>query len=291
MPPEHSLAAMAHFPMRTPNPGAGRGGVRQHQPLLWWAGWAALALSLPLLLLAWADPRTLNGVSVWVKPWKFHLSVGVHLLTLAWFAALLPATPARQRALGRMTALALACSVFELAYITWRAARGEASHFNHATAFADVMYSLMGLGAVLLTGCAGWLGWHIARARDFTLGPVLQRGLVLGLLGGFVLGTAAGAYLGGQPGHWVGGQPSDAQGLALLGWARDGGDLRVAHFIGLHAMQVVPAVAWLAARRWPAARARRVVDLFAVAWAALAVFAFLQALLGRPFLPWLGSLA
>lgn len=256
--------------------------ARQRLPLLWYAGWGALALSLLLLVLAALDDRSFNGVSVWTKPWKFHVSVGLHLLTLAWCAALLPDTPARARALGRMSGVALACAVFELVYITWRAARGEASHFNQGSAFAGTMYTLMGIGAVLLTACAGWLGWHIARARDFAFGPVLQRGLGLGLMLGFALGTVAGMYLGGQTGHWVGGTPSDAQGLAIVGWSRDGGDLRVAHFFGLHAMQVLPLVAWVAARRAAPAVALHSLHAFTVAYTLFTAFTFVQAVMGRP---------
>ena len=146
------------------------GQARRRLPWLWWTGWAALALSLPLLVLAQVDPRSFQGVSVWIKPWKFHVSVGVHLLTLALIAAPLADTAARRPALGRLSAVAVACALFELAYITWRAARGEASHFNVADPFAGLMYGLMGLGAVLLTGCAGLLGAWLARATPWRAG-------------------------------------------------------------------------------------------------------------------------
>lgn len=280
--PPRSRAPAARPGMARTAAGLAR-AARQRLPLLWWGGWAVLALSLPLLGLALTTEATFNGVSVWIKPWKFHVSVGLHLLTLAWFAAMLPATPSRERALSRMGMLAVACGVLELAYIVWRASRGEASHFNVGTPTAALLYGLMGLGAVLLTACAGWLGWHIARSADFAHGLVLQRGLALGLILGCVLGTLAGAYLSAQSGHWVGGVPSDAQGLPVLGWARDGGDLRVAHFFGLHAMHALPVLAWLAARQLPLAAARRAVDAAAVAWVLITSLAFVQAVRGQPF--------
>ncbi len=256
--------------------------ARLRLPWLWWTGWAALAASLPLLLLAQVDPRSFQGVSVWIKPWKFHVSVGVHLLTLALVAAPLADTLARQPALRRMSAVAVACGLFELAYITWRAARGEASHFNVADPLAGLMYGLMGLGAVLLTGCAGLLGWWVARAPAYPTGAVLQRGLALGLLAGWLLGTMSGAYVSAQTGHWVGGSPSDAQGLAWFGWSRDGGDLRVAHFFGLHAMHLIPAVAWLLSRWLAPRRALPLLHGCCVAYAAFVLFTFVQAVQGRP---------
>jgi hypothetical protein len=143
---------------------------------------------------------------------------------------------------------------------------------------------LMGLGAVALTACAGWLGFATLRARDYAFGAVLQRGVGLGLLMGFALGNLAGAYVSAQAGHHVGGTPGDAQGLPLLNWSREGGDLRVAHFFGLHAMHVLPLVAWWAGRMASAAAARRTLDAFALGYAALTVATFVQAVLGRPFI-------
>ncbi|MCP5271113.1 MAG: hypothetical protein H6932_07755 [Burkholderiaceae bacterium] len=256
--------------------------ARSRTPWLWWSGWAALALTLPLLVLLVVDGRSFNGVSVWLKPWKFHLSVGVHLLTLALVAAALSDAPGRQRALGRLSAVAVVTGVFELAYITWRASRGEASHFNVADPMAGLLYGLMGVGAVLLTGCAGMLGWWVARDRRFASGPVLQRGLALGLLAGWLLGTLTGAVVSAQSGHWVGGTPSDAGGLPLLGWSRDGGDLRVAHFFGLHAMHVLPLVAWAMARWLPPRRALPAVTLFTVAYTGWTLFTLLAAWRGQP---------
>jgi hypothetical protein len=268
--------------------------ARARFPGLWWGGWAMLAMSLPLLLLMQVDERTLGGVNVWVKPWKFHVSAGLHLLTLAWCAALLRPTPARARAFRAMTAVVLATAVFELAYITGRAALGQASHFNVGDPLAGAMYTLMGVMAVLLLGAAGVLGWWIWRARDFEHGPVLQRGLGLALMVGWLLGTAAGAYMGGQPGHGVGVQAQDAaHTLAIVGWPRSGGDLRVAHFFGMHAMHVLGLAAWLAAT-WAARRPARhaavqhgmvLAGLYVLAtvYAGFTVFTFVQAVTGRPF--------
>ncbi|RVT49706.1 hypothetical protein [Rubrivivax albus] len=263
-------------------PWAWAAAARSRTPWLWWSGWAVLAMTLPLLLLMAMDGRSFNGVSVWLKPWKFHLSVGVHLLTLALVAAALSETPGRRRALGRLSAVAVVTGVFELAYITWRASRGEASHFNVADPMAGLLYGLMGVGAVLLTGCAGVLAWWVARDRGFASGPVLQRGLALGLLAGWLLGTLTGAVVSAQSGHWVGGTPSDAGGLPLLGWSRDGGDLRVAHFFGLHAMHVLPLVAWALARWLSPRRALAAVSLFTVIYTGWTLFTLLTAWRGQP---------
>jgi len=60
----------------------------------------------------------------------------------------------------------------------------------------------------------------------------------------------------------------------------------VAHFFGLYALQILPAIGWVIARRRP--RAIGAVLLAASALVALTVFTLWQALAGRPFLAFIG---
>lgn len=258
--------------------------ARRLAPWLWWWAMVMLAASLITTVMALVDPRTFNGVSLWLKPWKFQFSLAIHLMTLALFAVPLAGAPGFAQSLRRMSFVAVIAGVFEVAYIAWRASRGEASHFNIGTPLAGAMYTLMGLGAVALTGCAGWLGWRVLRAPRSGLSPLLRQGVGWGLILGCVLGTLSGAYVSGQTGHWVGGTPSDAASVTLVGWSRDGGDLRVAHFFGLHAMQILPLAAWALDRTVSGAVALRAWWWFAGIYVAWTAFTFVQAVLGRPVL-------
>ena len=259
--------------------------MRDAAPPLFWVGIALLATSCLTLSLMLVDARLYQGVSVWFKPWKFQVSVGVYLLTLALFMTWLPAAALRTRSARYVVWVAVASGLFEIAYITWQAAFGLGSHFNLTTPLSTVMYSLMGAGAVLLTSASLVLGILIARCADYRLPGVLKLSIVLGLLITFVLGTFFGAYLSSQPtGNLVGGQLSQAGGLFLFNWSRISGDYRVAHFFGIHAMHFIPLVGlMIAVLRTPPPLGRTAVWGFSALFSAFCIWTFVQARMGQPF--------
>lgn len=259
--------------------------MHQASPLLYWAGLAMVLLALPTLALSALDDRLLQGVSVWLKPLKFQLSTGVYLLSLALFMAWLPSTALRSRAVRYVVWAAWVSGLFEVGYITWQGSQGVASHFNLQTPFLATMYTLMGIAAVVLTSASLVLGITIARSQDYRLPAALKLAVVLGLLLTFAIGTGFGGYLSAQrAGHWVGGALTDSGGLPLVKWSRSGGDLRVAHFFGIHAMHFIPAFAlalgWARVGQTAAVRA---VWIFAVAFTAFCVWTFTQARSGIAF--------
>lgn len=262
------------------------GQARQASPALFWFGMALLAAALPTALVAAFDTRVFQGVSVWLKPLKFQLSVGIYALTLALFMAGLPA-PARRRAPARyVVGITLLCGLAEVAYITWQGVHGLASHFNLSSPTTTQLYAAMGVAAVLLTSAAPVLAWLIWRSPGYAAGPLLKQSIVTGLVLTFVLGVASGTYMAGQSsGHWVGGVPTDAGGLPLLHWSRSGGDLRVPHFFGMHAMHVLPAFAWLIGRvAADERRARAVLRVVTLSFVVFCAWTWVQASAGRPFI-------
>jgi hypothetical protein len=191
------------------------------------------------------DQREFLGANVWHKPAKFFFSLATQLATVAWALSLVPATVRQTRSVRVASWAMIIAAWFEMTYMVFRAARGEASHFNDSSVFAQVAYALMGLGAVTLTAAAAWIGVIIWRNRA---GDIWREAAAIGLVTGSVLATLAGGYMSRQTGHWVGGELSDATGLPLFLWSTTGGDLRIAHFVGQHAMQAVPFAA-LSGRR------------------------------------------
>jgi hypothetical protein len=248
------------------------------------AGFAILALMVPTTLALLIDERTLYGISVWVKPLKFQLSVGLYLLTLAWFFGALPDGVRRGRFVGVLVAAAVGAGTFEIGYIALQAARGLASHYNVGDPFHGAMYTLMGVGAVTLTAVSPALAALLLRHRPGAWSTAFWLSAVLGLTLTFVLGAGAGAVLSAGDGHWIGGVRSDAGGVPVFGWSRTGGDLRVAHFLGMHALHVLPVVGYLAARVLPRRVAVAGVWLAALVYCLATALVFTQALRGMPLI-------
>lgn len=252
--------------------------VRRRSPLLFWTGAAHLALAGALLVAMPLDDAVILGVDRLLKPFKFAVSIALYCWTLAWFVPYVESRWAR-RAIGGVVAL---CMVVEIALITGQALRGTTSHFNAATPLDAAIFALMGAAIGVNTLMAALLLVFLV-ARPPRLAPAYLWGLRLGLVL-FLLGSAVGGVMVGRGSHTVG-APDGGPGLALVNWSREAGDLRAAHALGLHALQILP-LSGFAISRWRATRGRPVGLLLGVAgvYAALTVGLFVQALSGRPLL-------
>ncbi|OJF93988.1 hypothetical protein [Pararhizobium antarcticum] len=238
-------------------------------------------LSLPLALLIQSDMRLVYGVSTWMKPWKFSLSLGLHLASIAIFWPWLSPAPRDRWTGGLMIRLLLAMSFFELFYIASQAAIGQDSHYNVSTPFTQIMFQLMGLGAVILVATTFIAGIAVLRAPADG-NPVLRRAIGLGLVLSGALGMITGAALGSNDGHLVGvpGNPADV--VPLFNWSREVGDLRIGHFFGLHALQIVPLVGWIVARHANTKMALHTVHAAAALTTLVSLATLGLALSGRP---------
>jgi hypothetical protein len=254
------------------------------EPALVATGMLFFLAMVPTGLAYGSDDRLVAGVAGWLKPLKFELSLGLFALTLAWFMPLASEAFRRSWA-GRYVVWGFAIpATLEILYIAWRASRAEASHFNVSTPAAAALYGLMGLGAVMLTATAPLLAWGIARHDAPPADPAYRLAVILGLVLTFVLGGVEGMVMAQHAGHNVGPIAAGDTGVPLFGWLRSAGDLRVAHFLGIHAQQVIPMSGALAAWLLPS-RARGAVIAFAALYSLAVLAAFVEAQLGRPVLP------
>jgi hypothetical protein len=234
--------------------------ARSGEPVLAAFGLAMWLAMIPAAIALGLDDRSLRGVSVWVKPLKFMASVGLFALATAWFVGLLPAARRRAAPVRAVVATILLTGGFEIGYITLQAALGRASHYNFDTPLNVALYSAMGAAALALTFTQVVLAREIVRHGGPLRGDPVRVAIVAGLALTFVLGAGAGGLLGSM-------QPPAGTGLPIVGW-HAGGDLRPAHFLGLHAQQLLP-LAGLALARLAPGRAMPALWAFGLAYVAL----------------------
>lgn len=208
----------------------------RRQPLLTGFAWFMLALMVPTLVLLALDDRTWRDVAIWAKPVKFMASTALFSATTAWFAGLLPEPVRGTRIVRAVAWTVVLTSSFEVGYISLQAALGEGSHHNVSDPLHAALFGLMAMAAVMLTATQAVLAWLIAR-HSTTRTTVLTQAVVVGLVLTFVLATVSGFLLGGQ-------QPPASTGLPIVGWHIAGADARPAHFLGVHAQQLLPLAGW-----------------------------------------------
>jgi hypothetical protein len=237
------------------------------------------ALTLVTVALAVVDQRTLLGAPLWFKPLKFSLSIMLYSATLAWMLSRLPGAAFRRTGWG-IAAVLLA----EQVIIVGQAARGVRSHFNDDTLFDALLYSVMGATITALWLATVAIALRFLRERR--VDPVTSSAVRLGLLVGLV-GMAIGFVLSANGGHAVG-VPDGGPGMFLVGWSTTGGDLRIGHFVGMHALQLLPLLAaGLAAvgrERLDETARVHIVQVAAAGYAGLVVLVTWQALRAQPLL-------
>lgn len=281
---------MSAIALSSPVQGIGVRGLlarmRTDEPRFFTLGILLLLAMAPMGFALAVEQRQFLDINVWDKPLKFAFALGVYLLTLAFFARWLPAGVAARRWYRVYSSAVVAAIALEMLWIGGAAAMAAPSHFNE-TPIGKAIFFFMGAAAVLLTSASSVYAVQIARNKDSGLSPVLRESSVIGLALVLPLTLITAGTMGGEGGHWVGGAQSDAGGLVLMGWARDGGDLRVAHFFATHAMHFIPVVGFISAKVL-GGETRLPLRLFSVLFVGLVTYTFVQALDGQPFLPMLG---
>lgn len=238
---------------------------------------------IPLYAAMALDLRVFQGDSPWLKPVKFHYALAIYAVTLAFFARYMPDATRKRRAWRWFSAAVVFAIVAECVWLWGAASLNTAAHFNTDHPVFSAVYSLMGAFAVLLTSASLVMGISIWRNPATGLPPAVQQAIALGLILTFALTVPAAGYLSAAGGHFVG-TPVTGATLPVLGWSREVGDLRVAHFLSTHALHGLPLWGLIAARIANARGAVTLVWAGAVAYAFLVAATFLQALNGQPLI-------
>ncbi|RYG06514.1 MAG: hypothetical protein EOO02_00345 [Chitinophagaceae bacterium] len=231
-----------------------------------------LFAALICLVLIQTSDLTVNGINAFVKPFKFFLSIAIFCVTMGWIMYYLD-RPSKVRVYNRVAVIVF---FYESLIITWQAANGRLSHFNTDNLFYMILYQVMGLAIVLLTFWTGYIGILFFRKKDWQLPMSYVWGIRLGIAF-FVLFALEGGVMGSLMRHTIGGD-DNSKGLPLVNWNRAHGDLRIAHFLGMHCLQLFPLFGYYIAKT-PLA-----VKVFSGVYVAGVIAVLVQALMGYPFL-------
>ncbi len=220
-------------------------------------------LTLFFVVGIFADSRMITGAPAWLKPAKFALSISIYTLTITWMLGFVETERRwKKRLVGLLGWLIVGVFVLEMIPVVVQVVRGTTSHFNVATPLEALLWSVMGAAIVTLWTTnfvlAALLLFQRFEAPAFAWS--LRLGLIIAIVGmglGFLMTTPTAqqmaSWQGGAPVTVVGahtvGFEDGGPGLPVVGWSTRGGDLRVGHFIGMHALQVLPFLGLFIVRR------------------------------------------
>ena len=285
-----------------------RSGLGTQLKLAWQRAWQSskqlsvlgvlsLLTAAACVALQLVDARQLAGASVWLKPFKFGVSIAIASFTVAW---LIPTIRVPDQARRRLVAAFAWLTGLELVIITGQAARGVPSHFNNATWLDRALFFVMGAAITIVTVAMARLALYAWRTQfeNAALGSGVRLGIVIMVLGScvaFIMPRPTSEQLesmrSGAPtptigSHTIGAASDGAAGMPLTRWSTAGGDLRVPHFIGLHALQLMPLAGFALGRRL---RSRPLLALSLTRHVGFAYFgvvltSLVQALRGQPVL-------
>ena len=238
---------------------------------LFYFGLFCLLLSVICIVFTKTTATQIHGVNAWFKPFKFAVSLGLYSWTMAWYCHYLSdfnTTP--------FSWTVIILFGLELLYIIFQASKGQLSHYNISTPTYSLLYSLMGLVAAVVTLYTAYIGLLFFTQSFSNLPSYYVWSIRLGILI-FVVFSFEGGLMGSRMNHSVG-AINDNSNMWLIGWSKTVGDLRVSHFIGMHALQLLPLLSFYIFKN---TKATIVVSIL---YGLLAVSTLVQALNGKPLI-------
>lgn len=241
-------------------------------------GTANIIATILLALYAIFNETTVLGINSMIKPIKFTLSVWIY----SWTMALLLYYLNDQKQVRRYSRIAIGIYAFEELAIISQAMRGQLSHFNRADVYGIALYALMGIFILTITLLTLRIAWIFIRQKTYTISEPLALSIKIGLIF-FVVFSLFGGYISQMNAHTVGAKDGGT-GLPLFNWSTIFGDLRVAHFFGLHSLQIIPIFGFWISKKFDTDFSKKAIWVFSIIYLAFVSFTMIQALMRIPFL-------
>ena len=253
--------------------------VKNHSPLLYWIVIVHVVLAIVSITSSFMDDRTLMGVNVWMKPLKFSISVAIYILTVGFLMTLYPFSKKKKNLINNIVCWTL---LIELGLIIYQASGGVQSHYNISNPFDGLIFTAMGILIAINVIIMALFIFETIRLKLKTP-KLLQWAILLGWVIVF-FGSWVGGQMISEMSHNIGVEDG-GPGLPLVNWSTIAGDLRVAHFFGLHGLQIIPIFALLISNKSKTTTKNQIiiVTVFGLAYALFVGYTFYQAKQGLPF--------
>ncbi len=254
--------------------------VKKESPILYWIVIALFVFAIGTTLGSLVDDRTLMGVNVWIKPIKFSISTAIYILTVGFLITLYPFSKRKKNIINNIVSWTL---FIEIVLIIFQASRGVQSHYNISNPFDGLIFAAMGI--LIAINVLIMVLFIIETIRlKLKTSKLLQWAIFLGWVIVF-FGSWVGGQMISEMSHNIG-VKDGGPGLPLVNWSTIAGDLRVAHFFGLHGLQIIPIFALLISNKWKTTPRNQIiiVTIFGLAYALSIGYTFYQAKQGIPFI-------
>src|SRR5712675_433924 len=282
------LSGFARAVVQTLSPSSVREFFREldaTDPVLSRLGWALLLVVPVFAALAMSVPAGAAAVNPWIKPIKFSMSFSTFASTISLLLLGLRIPKWQLTLVRRTIAASVALEILSLAAQAWRSAYHLSGQSLLDTSLAQMTNSMV----MVNTGIVCWMLVLFCANRVRT--DLIDRPMVSAIRYSIVIflaGNAIGGYMLARGSHTVG-VADGGPGLPFVNWSVIGGDLRIAHFIAIHAIQIVPLFAYILSQMAPIppVKYRRIaIAVLAILVSAAVGATFVQAALGRPLIPW-----
>jgi len=240
--------------------------LRNRNPVLYYFGWIYFLGGIICIILWQTTDIIVLGINAFIKPAKFFLSIWIFCWTMGWYLEYLD----NKRRVRNYTWMVVIVMIIEQFIITWQAANGRLSHFNTTTPFYQSLFYVMGAAITTLVIWTIVVGYWFCKQKQFRAPMPYIWGIRLGIFV-FAIFAFEGGYIASHLSHTVGG-PMGGPGLPVVNWSTEFGDLRVAHFIGIHSLQLIPLFGYYIAKT------NRAVQIFTVIYFLATAFLLVQAL-------------
>lgn len=254
--------------------------VRNQSSILYGIVLLHVIIAISCAIAFFIDDRTLMGVNTWVKPLKFSISIAIYIFTVGYLITLYPYSNRKKNIINNIVSWTL---LIEMIIIGYQASQGVQSHYNESNVLSALLFLAMGIMIAINVLVMILFIFDTVRLKLKTTKSI-QWAILLGWVI-LVVGSWVGGQMISQLSHNVGVVDGGA-GLPLVNWSTVGGDLRIAHFFGLHGIQIIPLFALWVSKKWETTNRNQIiaVTIFGLSYASWIGFVFYQAKQGIPLI-------